>query len=452
MSLIPLGKGSHERLGLPESRLVNMLYEQDPTNQEDQTALIQRWGVEAFKTCGSGPIRGVYQENTAQNMGAYKFVVSGTDLYKITSGGTVSSIGTVSGSVTCEMASGSGYVVITNGSTSYYTDGFTVSGLALPGGIGADCVGFLAGYFLVGKTASQRVYFSAVGGITFASLDYFEAEFSPDYLLAIKTIGDYAFLCGENSIEVHAPTGNADAPFRRVTGSTCPIGIVSRNAVVTLDNSLFFVGNDRCAYRLSGGPQKISDSAIDAKLRAATTFASWACQMDGHSLWIIYTGTESLVYDATTNQWSKFKTYGLDYFRLTNGWQHNADVFGADVSSGQIWKMNPSLSTDNGAAMVREWSGAIDTPATARCDNVILDCTVGTATLDDDPQVELRVSDDWNNWTSWIGTALGRSGDYLQRVVWRRLGLIRRPGRLFQWRTSANCEVTVRKARLNERV
>jgi hypothetical protein len=230
------------------------------------------------------------------------------------------------------------------------------------------------------------------------------------------------------------------------------VGCADRATVARLDNTLFWIGNDRIAYRLGNAPARISDHGIDQRLAAATDLRAWSYVQDGHGFYVLCTGAETLIYDVTTQQWTEFKSYGREEFRCHLGVQFDATAIGADAVTGQLWTLDRSASQDDGGPMVREFTGAFDvSDALVRCERVLLDCTVGSAALDDDPVASLRVSDDWKTWSDWRAAALGRQGEFAQPVAWTRLGIVRRPGRLFHWRTDANCKVTVRKARMNER-
>lgn len=102
MARIPLGRGAYKRTvaNIPEVKLENRYFEADPTNLEDQVALLTRPAVRKWLTVGAGPIRGIYsQPGTFEEA---LFTVSGDDLYMIETDETTTnlgSIGTTEGSV-----------------------------------------------------------------------------------------------------------------------------------------------------------------------------------------------------------------------------------------------------------------------------------------------------------------------------------------------------------------
>src|SRR5665213_1536190 len=89
MTTIPLGTTAYKRVyaGDPEIKLINRFLEKNPTNPVEQTALITRPGEVSIANCAGGANRGC-----ASFTGLFNgdlFVVFGTNLYRISSDGTV---------------------------------------------------------------------------------------------------------------------------------------------------------------------------------------------------------------------------------------------------------------------------------------------------------------------------------------------------------------------------
>lgn len=84
MTRIPLGRGAYKRTvaQVPEVQVQNRYFEADPTNLEDEVALLTRPAMRRWKAdVGLGPIRGVYSQP-----GVFEealFVASGEELYMI---------------------------------------------------------------------------------------------------------------------------------------------------------------------------------------------------------------------------------------------------------------------------------------------------------------------------------------------------------------------------------
>lgn len=104
MTSIPLGRGAYLRTvaQMPEVRVQNRYFEEDPTNRVDEVALLtrpalRRWIVDM----GIGPIRGIYSQ--PGTFSESLFAVSGDDLYKVEIDETTTNVGTI-GSTSSESA------------------------------------------------------------------------------------------------------------------------------------------------------------------------------------------------------------------------------------------------------------------------------------------------------------------------------------------------------------
>lgn len=82
MTQLPLGQQSYERTfgRMPEIKLVNRFFEDNPTNRVDETALLTRPGTRFQKQIGGGRIRKIFWQDGA--FGGDIFVVAGTSLYR----------------------------------------------------------------------------------------------------------------------------------------------------------------------------------------------------------------------------------------------------------------------------------------------------------------------------------------------------------------------------------
>jgi len=460
MAAIPIGQGVYDRLDNVPLVLRNLVFEADPTNTEDQVSLYSRPGLQELLTAGTGAFRGLMRQDGA--IGGLIFFVIGTTLYKSTQDGlTVTSVGTIAGSSRCVFAGNGSYILIATGTTLYSTDGATVSAVAFPDSADVVSVAILNNYFLAVRANSQRVYFSAVGGITFAALDYFSAETQPDNLVNIAVHGDELWMLGQSSVEVYVPSGDADAPFLRVNGRMFPMGCAGRDGVAKIDDGIAWVGQDRVVYHDASAPVRISTETVEQVLteNPDADLTAWGYTVEGRVTYVLNIGTVC-TFAFCNGKWTKFNTTGYDYLpawssaRLTNG----GAIVGS-LTANTIWYLDPTSAYDDETGMVCEFMGLTEIyGAPLRCDSVILDCSTGMGTPTyptDNPTIQMAVSDDrGQTWQTWATTYLGREGVYSQQVNWAGAlqtgGLMRRPGRVFWWRTVPPSRFVVRKARLNE--
>lgn len=176
---------------------------------------------------------------------------------------------------------------------------------------------------------------------------------------------------------------------------------------------------------------------------------AWGFSQDGHDFYVLrLADTETLVYDATTDKWMTYDGAGDPTWRAMYGinWQGisqaTADVLPSDVivgdtKTGTIWGLDPESSRD-------------DQPDGVGSDGI--NCTVTTGfparatvthkngrvflalrTGDEAGAVSLKTSDDGGQTFQDQGTVSLNAGEYNQEVVWRSLGKITYPGRVFQF-------------------
>lgn len=376
MSALPLGQGVYDRLSNVPLVLRNMSFEADPTNTADQVALFSRPGLDSLLTAGSGAFRGLLRQDGA--LSGLIFFVIGTTLYKSTQDGvTVTSVGTIGGSSRVVMAANGGYILIATGTTLYSSDGSTVSTVSFPDSADVVSVAILNNYFLAVRGASQRIYFSAVGGITFGALDYFAAETQPDNLINIKVHGDELWALGQSSVEVFVPSGDADVPFFRINGRMFQMGCAARDAVATLDDGFAWVGQDRIVYHDASAPVRISTETIEQRLteNQSADITAWGYTVEGHQTYVLnIPGVCTFAF--SNGKWTEFSTRDLAWLptwssaRLTNG----QAVVGS-LEENRLWVLDPESTYDGSDNYICEFTAVQEVYGQPmRCDNVVLDC------------------------------------------------------------------------------
>lgn len=458
---LPLAKGEYVRNDNTPTQLTNMLYETDPTNIKDQVSLISRAGYDTWSTIGTSGIRMMqYQRFSASpGLGPYIYLVTNEDnFYKVDDTGTANQIGG-NGTAPYRFMTSSRTQLLLSGGELAYSDGATLTPIsrAFMDGSDTGMSWTFGGYALVIQAGSERFYWSAPGEFqTWDALSFAAAESQPDGLSFIFSLGDYLYPGGSKAIEVWSLSTDPDAPFVRVRGRVFGCGISGGLAI--FENEIaFFVGGTGGVWRLTGEVQKISPEWVDGIVNPSVIASAYTYSYDGHAVYILNgtlpTGEQwSLVFDAGTNQWSVFKSHNSDRFEpngvvLLDG---RRPMLSSPIT-GKIYEQKTSAVEDNGNPIVREFTGLLATDASVRIDNVILDCSVGAGTETYNPQIELRWSDDrGNRWTTWVAKSLGLIGRYRERVLWTRLGVARRPSRLFHWRYAGRTGFTARRASFNE--
>ena len=456
-----LGRSHYQRAGLPPTLLVNRFMESAPTNLRDQVAILPRPGLTTLADV-TDTVLNVYRQ--AGTLDDLIVVVTANAIY------SVNTMGQIVG--TSPVVNILGRPSITSGTAgvAYMTDGaqllkltiaagetvITVTPVAFPDFASCSWVAFLNGYFLFGRAGTHRVYFLPPGETVIGALDFFSAENAPDDLVGGNVVGDELWLGGEQTYEVWTATGNADLPFQRQIGRVFDTGLAARDTALKVNNALMFVGWDRKVYRCEGVPTPVSDPSVEQALRgiAFSTLSAWQFTIEGHTFYCLtIPGVGTYALDLVTGLWTVFRSYDMDTHRCqTSAPLGDGRWIAGDTISGQVFIVDPTTNTDDGEPLVRECMGAIATNAPMRCNNVVIEATMGVGgDYEDDPTISLSVSDDDGaTWDDWQATSLGRLGDTRALASWGPQDPMNRPGRLFRFRDSNDTYTVIRSAGFNE--
>lgn len=442
--LIPYGVQSYKRADLPKIRLENLYVEKTPA-EPSQIVLLPRPGLAPYLTAGSGPARGIFQQSGA--VGDALFTVSGINLYNAgTALGSIGGIGRVS------MAASLNMLLIGTGSGFYRSDGATVTSVDFPDGAGVTSVGFIGGYSIAARTGTRRIYFS-LDPTTWDGLDYLSAEQSTGNLVGFAIVSDQVWVFCEQTTEVFVLTGNATTPLQSVQGRTFQKGALTRDSIVPMDNTVFWVGHDGIVYRGDSAPQRVSDHGIEERIAEsnAADISAWAFPSFGHTFYVLNTASGTFAYDAATQQWTEFTSYGRARWRASMGVLYGRDVIAGDDETGQLWKLDAEMLSDNGADIERYFTVIIN--KTGFVDNISLDCSVGQT---DDPNaapgiLEMRTSrDDGQTFLSWRQTQLGAQGKSRTQPCFRRVGSVDQGNLLVQFRITDQRPGRISYVKVNE--
>lgn len=457
MSAIPLGLSNYVRSTAKTWPIFlrNTYTEKDPTNQVDGLVRLQRPAVAVFATMPANGSRGTFRH--AGVLSGDYLAVYGTDLCRVTTTGSVVTLGTVGGSEPVIFAASATRVLIATGTTLYSTDGVTVTTVTMPSGEDVGSVAYIDGYFDLTVDGSARYFWLAPGDVNPDALNFASVENSPGNLERVTRLQDELWFFKDQSLEVWQVTGNLDAPFVRIGGRLFERGTANRHTVAVLDNALFWVGDDLIVYRGAGGPLRVSDHSIEERLRlnGSANLSAFIFALDGHTFYVLRIGTlGSFVYDVENNNWSHWSSYGQDTWRAISGAQNGQQIIVGDGTSSTLWKLDPTISNDDGDPIERLIYGGVSVIGQAqRCDHVRLFCSTGTTEdVNAEPVCEINFCDDDSGVFDgpWVQMSLGRQGDRTIYVEAWQLGAIYSPGRLFAFRMTDDAIWRVSFARMNE--
>lgn len=424
---------------MPEALLANLFAETAPTAQSKGVVLLPRPGYSLFANTEFYPQRGSFSQ--AGTFDGDLLVVGGERLYRIDSTGMETVLGIIPGAEYVSFASDGTTVRIATGTALYKTDGLTVdfddSDIA--------SIVYLRGFWLSVRTATQLVYYLLPGDTVWDPLQFISAESLPDKMVAIGLIGEQLAFLGESTLEIWALTATSTPPAEPYGGlNFVGKGCLNRSTLANLDNGLVWVGSDGVVYVCRGGvPQRISTFGVEERIKSGdpATLRAWGFVWNGHQFYnLTIDGQGTWPYDFATEYWTTFKSLGQATWRAHLGATTDFGVIACDDASGNLWLLSDALLTDNGGPIERLWTGLLDwhNRVMMRCDRLVLTMSVGWAPSTGQgsaPLVEMRQSNDGGqSFGSWKQRSTGAIGKFTTQVVWKALGAIRRPGRVFQFR------------------
>ena len=420
-------------------RVVNAFPEIQPEDAKARLVLFGTPGARSFATVGAGPLKAMIATAGAL------YCVSGPSVYKVTSDGTATLLGSVPDVANVTMERNRLQVIICAPPEMYVlttaTDTLTqVTDSDFPG---ASSVAVLDGYAIFTKPGSDEWGLTAIDDASdIDALDFATAESAPDNLVRAFVDHRELWLFGEQTTEVWYNAGGADFPFQRVSGAHLETGCGAFGTVAKIDNSVFWLGDDYKVYRAQGYQgTRISNHAIEEQVRKITNKAdafAWTYNQGGHAFYVLTfpNGGRTWVYDAATQLWHERESYGQARYR----WNAAAYAFGkvivGDQYSGGLYELDMDTFTEAGQPLVTRVIGppvhADGKRAFASFLEVEFENGVGLTTGQGSaPQVALRWSDnDGRNWSPEYWRGIGAIGDGTARATWSRLGSFRK--RIYQ--------------------
>lgn len=401
-----------------------------------------------FADTGTGkPVQG------AQKMGSLLFVVSGNEVFKIDTSAVVTSLGTITIVSTDDRVmmsnNGTQMSILTDDGTMWVATSSTLVQVTDPDFPSASSVTFLDGFTIVSVKDSGQFQISALlDSTTWDALDFATAEEQPDNLVRAFAFNGSLWLLGETSLEIYYNTGNADFPFEQITGAVNTTrGCGAKFSVISEDNGLLFLGDDRVYYRASGyTPQRVSTHGQERSWNDYTTISdafSMREDLDGHKFitTTFPTENETWSYDIASGLWHERTTLvGTTPVR----WSANETVEFAgkqlvgNNTDGKIYELSPTVFTEDGTTIERIAQGSVQWQDGKRVtyDWVRLDMDAGvglTTGQGSDPEVVMTFSDNGGiTYSNEKKRSFGKIGEYFKRAIWRRLGTARE--RIYRFR------------------
>lgn len=380
-----------------------------------------------------------------------KYVVAGTVLYSVNPGLGVTALGslpTVSQNV--EMTDNGIQIGIVDGVRGYsYTIAsgtLAVIGNSFPAG--SSSITCLDSFAVAQVPASRFFYVSTVLDLTtsgWATIIKGTKENTSDPLVAVDALNGMLILWGSQSMEFWQDVGASPMPFTRINGASQTWGLAAKSSRALLANTMIFLGQNPQGgvqvLMLQGyTPTRVSTPDVEAIIAGFTVYTdavSLTYLQNGHSFYQLTfpNAGRSFLFDATTPPgfWSEVQTgVSLQARHKGNlGIAFNTKNYISDATTGNVYQLNATLFTENGAAIKRQVASrhVRDNGNEFSIGEIYLLVDTGdelgkTTHLGRTPQIVLQVSkDSGHTFGPERLASLGNTGQYkYPRARWNRLG------------------------------
>ena len=312
--------------------------------------------------------------------------------------------------------------------------------------VGFSSVAYIDGYGIltVNDSSGQFCITGLQDFSTIDPLDFASAESSPDGLVSVLVDHREIWLFGAKTVEPWTNTGASPFPLERVPGALLERGCAAARSPAKMDNSVFWLGDDRIIYRAEGyQPARISTHAIEEVIRSGTVSDAYGMTyfQGGHHFYLLTFPSlgRTFCFDPAASAaagspiWHERQS-GTSLLPAVWNVQCLFEAFGktlVGLQAGKVAELDLDTYTDLGEPIR---SAVVSLPffnddKRAIMDDYELECEMGTGTNSGqglDPQIMLRFSDDGGStWSNETQGALGRMGVRIIRAMWDRLGSFR---------------------------
>lgn len=313
---------------------------------------------------------------------------------------------------------------------------------------------FTDGFFIALQANTDTMFLSALDNpLLWTPVNSAQRSTTSDIIQTIALNHRELWLFGSLTTEVWYDTGASTGfPYAPIPGAAIEQGAF-RYSVSSLDNTLFWVGQDRngpaMGYRADGYfPKRVSTAAVEyawSQYLTVNDVESFAYQEAGHTYWVVNfpNANATWVYDVQSDMWTEQDWYNATLFRYERALprvhcacfgsfgQTNALHLVGDRQTGNVYVQSLGLYDDAGGYIHRRRRAPhmFNDNKWVKYDRFELFADMGLGVPSDlqhDPQVTLRWSNDGGRtWSNDYTTSLGKQGNYQLRAIWRRLGRAR---------------------------
>ena len=448
---------------------VNLYAEKNTADSPTPFTYYPTPGLQFVITAPTSPGRGIFTDT-----GSHTYCVFGNTVYRLDSGPTLTSLGTIgssTGPVRFEQFGPSGAkIMLVDGTTTGYVIDIASQVLSTF----VDATGTFAGGWYLGQL--DGFLLSMINGTNqfVSSLD-FSTTYDPTYVASKAGYPDplqglivthrEIWLIGTRTTEVWFDAGNSGFPFAILPGAFIQYGCAAEQSIAKGDVSVFFLSrNDEGALIVLQGQgysvKRISNHGVEAVFATYTNpgdAIGYCYQLEGHIFYVLTFQYDNAtwVYDISTDSWHQWawtnpadgslnrhrvyaRTYNPIFASSTNS------AYGVDWQNGNLYLIGDGVYLYNGNPITRirtfphlpaivEWVGGQPKFASLTGKRLVYNQVM----VDMDPTTTLNSGVPYNVTLSWsddrghtfpysVSLPLtDAQGDYLTSIQARQLGLAR---------------------------
>jgi hypothetical protein len=359
----------------------------------------------------------------------------------------VGTLNTSSGVV--RIARGRDYVACVDGTDLYTYDGTTFATTTLPVGVLPTHIAYLDGFFHINDAATDNWYISALEDPTSVNaLDFEAAAVTPDAADALIATESTLWVLGDESAQPYYNSGDVDFPYDLVLSGVQEKGILAPQSIAESDDGVFYLGTTpeggRFIYQITGHSGRIvSTDEIDEFLTTIedpTTAYGFMYQQAGKSFYVLQLGASrtdapdprdnwTLVYNIRAGVFEFRERSDGSAWRVSgHGILNNRNLGGSRLQAQQFELSTNTYTDINNERIPRRRRTQIYHVDNRLMDwwSLIVDVKAAVGNVSgsgNNPILKMRYSDDGGiNWSAWLESPMGQSGDTQQRCVYNGLG------------------------------
>jgi len=456
MAVIPLGTGDWESVteNVPRLKVRNMYVIENPSSP-DGLSRVSRPTLKTISSIGAGPIYATFRQDAS--LDGDWIVVSGQGVYRYNPLTRESIfIGSAPGTDFPDIAGTADRVLIARNGILYSTDGMTMNEVTIPDDKPVKSVAVINGTFILTIKDSQRFYWINPGETDPDALDFAEAERLPDAIEKVAVLTDEIWFIGTQGPEVWSTTTDPDIPFQRINGRVYNEGCIDKNTVVSsVFNDLpclLWVTSTGTVVLAQGSVKKISSGSVEEFIKTSNNLRAWQFRANRSDFYVLTSDEATHVYDLRRNEWLRWDSYLKDYWKAHLGLQTGSTVYAGSSQDASIYLLEEGFADDDDY-VIREIAGMVSNPGKpVQCASVSVRVNAGWSdSYQKEPVMELRWSDDQGStYSEYVQVGMGTRGRYNADTIFRSMGLIQRPGRVFEFRFADKARFRLDYATVNE--